>query len=264
MPPINAQHNDFMQIVQDIHRLASLHGDLGLEYPQTEERLLLYKNKSKAPAVKALNVSEPRQAKYAVKQQPAQKIRPTPVTPVSTSDIDNCREGISLCSSCPHRNPPKFGIGTIDHPFIFVICDKNSSDPSRPMEEAEESLLGKMLQSIKIKPHQIFVTNIIKCANDNTTPPHQQEMAANCLSHTRQQIRLMQPALICTMGQLSSQTVLHTSNQLMALRGHFHNFMDIPLMATYHPAQLLSLPELKKAAWYDLQLMQRKLAMAKD
>ncbi|MDA3832172.1 MAG: uracil-DNA glycosylase [Spirochaetales bacterium] len=255
MIPINEQHTDVQQIVHDMHKLASFHGDLDLDYPQTNELQFRGSKPSANPRTNRTVDSAPKT------QKTVKKVEAKPVTPVSDTDIDNCRETISLCSSCPHRKPPKFGIGTVDHPFILVICDRNSSDPSRPMEEAEESLLGKMLQAIKIKPHQIFVTNMIKCATSNTELAHQKEMATNCLSHTRQQVRLMQPAMICTMGQLSSQTVLQTTNQLMALRGHFHTFMEIPLMATYHPAQLLTLPELKKAAWYDLQLIQRKLAM---
>lgn len=242
-----------------MHKLTSFHGALDLEYPQTDELQFLHE-KQPASTTCQNRIQQSQKKQGAAKPTPP-KVEKTAAVPVSTTDVENCREGISRCSSCPHRTPPKFGVGAVDHPFIFIISDRNSSDPSRPMEEGEESLLGKMLQAIKIKPHQIFVTNIVKCKSENTDPAYQKEMATNCLSHTRQQIRIMQPAMICTMGQLSSQTVLQTSNQLMALRGHFHTFMDLPLMATYHPSQLLTIPELKKAAWYDLQLMQRKLAM---
>jgi DNA polymerase len=255
------QHNHFTEIIQDIHKLTTFHGDLGLEYPQTKELDFLFDKQSasvkKQPALKE---TAQQNNKTPARQPRIPKNKP-PVAPVSSQDIENCSKQINDCNSCPHHKPPKFGIGTTNHPFIFIICDRNSTDPSRPMEEAEESLLGKMLQAIKIRPGQVFVTNLIKCHIDDNNTQTLQEMAANCLSHTRQQIRLMQPAVICTMGELSSQTLLRDTNQLMALRGHFHTFMDIPLMATYHPAQLMALPELKKATWYDLQLMQRKLAM---
>lgn len=257
----NSQYNNFNDFLQDIQSLTAFHGDLGLEYNQTDELRHLLENSFKTKKKPLTNQSKPPKTTQRSPLKAPEKKNPAPPPPVSGKDIDNCKQLISECNSCPHRKPPKFGIGTTNHPFIFIICDRNSTDPSRPMEEAEESLLGKMLQAIKIKPGQIFVTNIVKCNVENRTPKMEQEMAINCLSHTMQQIRLMQPAMICTMGQLSSQTILNSTNQLMALRGHFHTYMDIPLMATYHPAQLIALPELKKATWYDLQLMQRRLAL---
>ncbi len=257
------QQNNFTEILQDIHKLTSFHGDLGFDYTRAEGlNQLLDTQSHKQQKTQTTSTTQQQTKASPPTSQPVKKKITHPVVAVSQTDIANCTQMISECNSCPHRQPPKFGIGTTDHPFILIICDGNSSDPSRPMEETEESLLGKMLQAIKIKPGQIFVTNIIKCNTDDNKPSTQVEMAANCLSHTRQQIRLMQPSMICTMGQLSSQTMLQSKNQLMALRGHFHTFMDIPLMATYHPSQLLALPELKKATWYDLQLMQRKLAMS--
>ena len=74
-----------------------------------------------------------------------------------------------------------------------------------------------------------------------------------------EQINLFRPLIICTMGQMASQSLLATKNKLIALRGRFHQFNGIPLMATYHPGQLLLVPDLKKAAWYDLQLIQHKI-----
>lgn len=264
MTQVDGQYNKFSAIIQDIHRLTTFHGDLGLEYQQSTGLHQLFEKQPSprtqqgAPYAQPTSPTRPQ----AKKKAPAKKATP-PAIIISKTDINNCKQLISECNSCPHKKPPKFGIGTTNQPFILIICDRNSTDPSRPMEEAEESLLGKMLQAIKIKPSQVFVTNLIKCNVGNPPPQTTLEMATNCLSHTAQQIRLMQPHLICTMGQLSSQLMLNSKNQLMALRGHFHTYMDIPLMATYHPAQLLALPELKKATWFDLQLMQRRLAMGK-
>lgn len=262
MTTASPNHTNLREIVEDLHRLTAFHGDLGLEYACSEQldSILQGKKAHKSPVPPRTPISH--RPKPLTKKQPAsQKVRP-PQTAVSSGDLNNCRKCIEECNACPHKKPPKFGIGATDHPFIFIVCDRNSSDPSRPMQEAEESLLGKMLAAIKIKPSQIFVTTIIKCHVEDSSPQTQKAMVENCLSHTMQQIRLMQPSLICTMGQLSSQALLKSQNQLMALRGHFHTYMDIPLMPTYHPAQLIALPELKKATWFDLQLMQRQLAMA--
>ena len=265
MPQPITQRTNITDIIQDIQKLTAFHGDLGLEYAQTKELQNLLSTQESTSSIRP-SAHTPSLKKQALQPEiiPAKKKIQRPRVAVSQTEIDNCAQLINECNSCPHKKTPKFGIGATNHPFIFIICDKNSTDPSRPMEEAEESLLGKMLHAIKIKPHQVFVTNLIKCKIDDNSQKTQTEMAANCLSHTKQQIRLMQPSMICTMGQLSSQTILESNNQLMALRGHFHNFMDIPLMATYHPSQLIAVAELKKATWYDLQMMQRRLAMGEQ
>ena len=61
------------------------------------------------------------------------------------------------------------------------------------------------------------------------------------------------------MGTIASQALLGREHQLAALRGRFHTYQDIPLVATYHPDLLQQYPNLKKGAWYDLQLIQKRL-----
>jgi uracil-DNA glycosylase family 4 len=57
---------------------------------------------------------------------------------------------------------------------------------------------------------------------------------------------------------------LQSSKPLSQLRGRFHQYRederkDIAVIATYHPTFLLKNPEMKTAAWNDLQLIERKL-----
>jgi hypothetical protein len=76
------------------------------------------------------------------------------------------------------------------------------------------------------------------------------------------QIRPVLPAtlnasftLYLVMGEALAQFVLQSSASLSELRGqvHFVTTQQIPVIATYHPADLLRQPANKRQAWLDLQ-----------
>jgi DNA polymerase len=61
------------------------------------------------------------------------------------------------------------------------------------------------------------------------------------------------------MGPLAAQVMLGTNKLLVRLRGRVHTYKAMPLIPTFQPSYLLKNPEMKKAAWVDLQLVQREL-----
>jgi DNA polymerase len=142
--------------------------------------------------------------------------------------------------------------------IVGNATNREAGGQEQIFSDQEGDLLGKMLAAINVNGEDVFVANIIRCALDSSEVPLETQLK-NCRPHLLEQINLFQPSIICTMGQMASQSLLATKNKLIALRGRFHRFHDIPLMATYHPGQLLQIPDLKKAAWYDLQLIQHKL-----
>jgi len=62
------------------------------------------------------------------------------------------------------------------------------------------------------------------------------------------------------MGDAAARTLLGTDKGILQLRGRFHDFHGTPLMPTFHPAFLIKYPDMKKGAWNDLQMIQRKLS----
>ncbi|HET98053.1 MAG TPA: hypothetical protein ENN98_05070 [Desulfurivibrio alkaliphilus] len=80
-----------------------------------------------------------------------------------------------------------------------------------------------------------------------------------CLPNLLAQITTLQPALICTLGQEPARALLRSQLNLLQLRGRFHDYQGIPLIPTLAPEFLLLNPEMKKAAWEDLQLLQKRL-----
>ncbi len=79
-----------------------------------------------------------------------------------------------------------------------------------------------------------------------------------------QQINLVKPQIIITLGRYAVQTLLDTELAVGKLRGKLHHYQDIPLIATYHPSYLLRTPSAKKDTWEDLQLAMRSYNIQAD
>jgi uracil-DNA glycosylase family 4 len=131
--------------------------------------------------------------------------------------------------------------------------------------EEEDQMLARMLTAINLSPHQVYVTNCIKCAVSADAQP-KTEHVLRCFSHLQREIKAIKPEFICAMGVIPARCLLQKSQSLSHLRGKFHEYRvaenwTIPLLATYHPKFLLQNPEMKKAAWADLQLLAKKMGL---
>jgi len=103
----------------------------------------------------------------------------------------------------------------------------------------------------------VYIANILKCRPPNNRDPKPDEIAA-CEPILREQIRLIQPILICALGRIAAQALLQTTMSLGRLRGRFHDYHGIKLMVTYHPSALLRNPAYKRPTWEDVQLLRRE------
>jgi len=57
----------------------------------------------------------------------------------------------------------------------------------------------------------------------------------------------------------AAQTLLNTKTSVSKLRGKFHNYKGIKLLATYHPAYLLRNPDKKRDVWEDMKKLMHEM-----
>lgn len=129
--------------------------------------------------------------------------------------------------------------------------------------EQQELMLSRMIGAINLDSSQVFITNIIKCSVDGSLRPDSSHIEA-CLSYLKQQIAVLSPRVICTMGAAPAQALLGSSLPLIRLRGRFHRYQmgsgqTFPLMPTFHPSYLLKNEEMKRPTWEDLQAVEKML-----
>ena len=196
-----------------------------------------------------------------------------PAAPKGGSDTNSLAEltkeirGCRLCGLHQTRKISTPGHGG-DHPDLLVIGDwlthtTNDGDGAL-FGEQQDLMLSRMIGAMQIQPSAVYVTNLIKCSVPDSTRPDADQIAT-CLGYVKQQISLLSPRVIVTMGSGASQALLDSSKPLIALRGRFHSVTvggrgQIPLMATFHPSYLLKNPEMKQPTWNDLQAVKKKLS----
>ncbi len=119
-------------------------------------------------------------------------------------------------------------------------------------------LLTKMLKAINIQRDTVYITNIIKCHPPQNRNPLPSEIE-NCFPFLEQQMEIINPQIILTLGNFAIQALLNTPDGITRLRGKIYYFKNIPVIPTYHPAALLRNENLKKPAWEDLKLFRKTL-----
>ena len=121
------------------------------------------------------------------------------------------------------------------------------------------------MAAIGLDRESVFVTNCIKCSLEETRQVDQ-ESGRRCFPFLERELALLQPEVICTLGELATSLVLKNSTPLVRMRGRFHQYRyphgsKARVMPTFHPRFLLQHPEMKRAAWMDLQAVQRSITM---
>ena len=169
----------------------------------------------------------------------------------------------STCTLCPlaeTRTKVVFGAGNADADLMFV-GEAPGADEDRqgyPFVGRAGQLLDKIIQAIGLERDEIYICNVLKCRPPGNRNPAPDEIA-QCTPFLQEQLAILQPKVICTLGLFASQFLLDSQLPIGRLRGQIAAYRGIPVIPTYHPAALLRNPSLKAAVWDDVQLVRRTL-----
>src|SRR5690606_4721326 len=151
--------------------------------------------------------------------------------------------------------------------FIGEAPGADEDRTGRPFVGRAGQLLDKMIGAMGLRREQVYITNVLKTRPPNNATPTADE-AARCAPYLFEQIRIIHPEVIVTLGLPATRLVLGSMEAMGRLRGHWSEFrhgdLAIPVMPTYHPAFLLRsyTPENRKKVWSDLQLVMDRLGLA--
>ncbi len=167
------------------------------------------------------------------------------------------------CRACklgPTRKNLVFGEGAVPARIFFIGegPGANEDEKGRPFVGVAGQLLDRMIEAMGLSRDQVYIGNIVKCRPPGNRDPETDEMLT-CMPVLLRQIELVRPEVIVALGRISAQSLLATTRSLSKLRGSWHDYQGIPLLATYHPAYLLRNPASKKSAWEDLQMVMKRL-----
>jgi uracil-DNA glycosylase len=123
-------------------------------------------------------------------------------------------------------------------------------------------LLDRMLGAIGLDRTNAYIANVIPWRPPGNRTPTPQETQI-CLPFIQRQIELVNPEVLVTLGNPSTQTLLGKREGIMKTRGKWFDYDTgtrvIRAMATFHPAYLLRSPSYKRLAWQDLRAIAKAL-----
>jgi uracil-DNA glycosylase family 4 len=148
--------------------------------------------------------------------------------------------GCTRCKLAEGRTQVVFGAGspTADLMFIGEGPGFHEDRKGEPFVGAAGQLLNRMLGEIGLERGDVYIANIVKCRPPGNRDPEPEEIEA-CTPWLVEQISLIQPTVIVTLGNFATKFVLDTTTGITRLRGQIHEWHGRTVIPTFHPAAIL-------------------------
>lgn len=138
------------------------------------------------------------------------------------------------------RTQVVFGVGNPQATVMFVgeAPGFHEDQQGEPFVGAAGKLLNDLLQSAGLSRSDIYIANVIKCRPPNNRDPEPDEVET-CKPFLMQQIQMIRPKLVCTLGNWATQTLLERKVGITKVRGQAFYLKDFVLFPLLHPAAAL-------------------------
>ena len=174
------------------------------------------------------------------------------------------------CVRCPElaatRKTVVFGAGNADAELMFVGEAPGASEDEQgvPFVGRAGKLLEQLLGEIGMARSEVFIANTLKCRPPGNRDPLPVEIE-NCQDYLLRQVELIQPTVICTLGNFSTKllrgdptgiTRLHGQPEVLTLGRR-----AVRLYPIYHPAAALYTPRMLETLREDFARLPELLAL---
>jgi len=162
----------------------------------------------------------------------------------------------TLCRLSESRKNAVPGEGAFDTSLVLVgeAPGRNEDLLGRPFVGAAGAFLTKLLSSIGVDRDRIFITNVVKCRPPMNRPPRVDEVNA-CHSYLERQISLINPRIICLMGNNAIKAVLGKGYSISEMHGKQVETANRRFFLTYHPAAVLYAESLEETMMNDFKAL---------
>ena len=153
---------------------------------------------------------------------------------VEASDCTKCR----LANG---RTQVVFGVGDADADVMFIgeAPGFHEDKQGEPFVGAAGQLLTRMLDEVlSVARHDVYIANVIKCRPPGNRDPQEDEIES-CTPWLVEQVSLIQPRVIVTLGNFATKFVLQTAQGITRMRGRAYPWHGRTVVPTFHPAAIL-------------------------
>ena len=184
-----------------------------------------------------------------------------PAMPEPTETIEQIRAEIGPdCTRCKlstlGRSKVVNSTGNFNADLMFCgeAPGADEDEHGFPFVGRAGQLLTKIIESIGLKREDVFIGNINRCRPPGNRAPEPDETIA-CKPFLKREIAVVRPKVIVVLGATAAQNLLETKVPIGKLRGHFHDYLGVKVMPTFHPAYLLRDPHKKREVWEDMKMV---------
>jgi len=150
-------------------------------------------------------------------------------------------EGCTRCPLAAGRTQVVFGVGDPHADLLFV-----GEGPGREEDLAGEPFVGRsgklldrlVWEELGLTRAECYIANVVKCRPPNNRDPAPAEIEA-CRPYLEEQVRLLEPRVIVTLGNFATKLLLESAQGIRALRGQVFARGAAQVVPTYHPAYVL-------------------------
>ena len=181
--------------------------------------------------------------------------------------LTSLNKKILACSQCPlHNNRknvvPGEGSATAKIMLIGEGPGAKEDETGHPFVGASGKFLDEMLAIINLKRSDIYIVNVVKCRPPKNRDPLPEEVAT-CWPWLLEQIKIIHPQLIVTLGRYSMERFFPQKkiSQIhgKALRRKIENIGHQVFYTSFHPAAALYNGSMRETLIQDFKRIPRVL-----
>jgi len=163
---------------------------------------------------------------------------------MTLTPLEELAQSLHNCQRCKlaklGRSQVVFGVGNPHASVMFVgeAPGANEDLKGEPFVGAAGKILNDLLASANLSRDQIYIANVIKCRPPGNRDPEPDEVEI-CKPFLLQQIQLIRPKLVCTLGNWATQTLLERKVGITKVKAQAFYMKDFVLFPLLHPAAAL-------------------------
>jgi uracil-DNA glycosylase family 4 len=178
---------------------------------------------------------------------------------------------VQACQKCPlhaTRTQVVFGSGNADADLMFVgeAPGFHEDQQGKPFVGAAGKLLEKLLADIGLNREDVFIANVLKSRPPGNRDPQLEEIEA-CKPYLTRQIQLIEPLVICTLGNFSTKLLTRRQDGITRVHGkpqqHTVGGLELTIYPIYHPAAGLRSQAMLTTLREDFERLPELLAAAR-
>ncbi len=173
---------------------------------------------------------------------------------------------VAVCTLCQLHFSRKLAVpgeGPANAEIMFIGEGPGfyENEQGRPFVGAAGKFLDELLEKAGLRRSQVFITNVVKCRPPGNRDPLPEELAS-CSDYLEQQIEIINPSIIVTLGRYSMARFFPNA-RISDIHGQASHVRGKLVVAMYHPAAALHQPALKTAVERDFSRLPEYIRQVK-